>query len=179
MENRNRISCEEIQLSLLTWNTGKLEGLIEQHLRSCEKCRQFQQLLIDISDSSQITEEENLHPDARILISLKKNFKARTTTSAEKQTGNLFNLLITLFRKRIPVYQVMLAVFIAGIIYFSFTEINFFKADFEEPNLRSQSGKQTIQPVEFPMQQQLDQNHQIGKSLAEDSLMAKFRVSVL
>ncbi len=179
MKNRTEISCEEVRQMLLEKNTGELNKRIKQHLEFCQKCREFQELLTDISNSTRITAEENLQPDDQILGMLKKRFKAQTASTMHKHTGNFFESLLALFQRRIPVYQALLAVFIAGIFYFSFTKINFFKPQPEEPKLVLQSKKQTVQPLEFPFQSQLDQTNQIGKSLAEDSLLARFRVSIL
>ncbi len=179
MKNRTEISCEEVQQMLLAQDIGELDDPLKQHLESCQKCRKFQMLLTEVSNSTQVTAEENLQPDPHILKTLKKKLKAQTASTGHKQTGNFFESLAALFRRRIPVYQVLLAVFIAAIFYFSFTKINLFEAELKEPRLISKSAKRTVQPVEFPVQTQLDQTHQIGKSLAEDSMLAKFRVSIL
>jgi len=172
METRNNTSCEKIQELLLDQNTGKLDEMVTQHLTTCEKCREFQKTLTAISRSAQITSEDHLRPDPRIISTLKRNFRKQSISD------NFLELLVALFQKRIPVYQILLAVFIAAIFYFSFTKINFFQADSEEANLVSQSENQIIRSVEFPVSR-LEQDQQIGKSLSEDSLLAKFRVSIL
>lgn len=179
MENKNEISCEEVQQLLLEQNVVKTDDRIGQHLESCDKCQEFQQFLLEISDSTQFNSTENLQPDPRILQRLKENFEASNAYALPKQTNSFFEYIKVLFRKRIPVYQVVVAVFIAAISYFSYTKIDFLKPKPEKQKLISQSLNPTVQPVEFPAQAPLDQDQQIGKSLAEDSVLAKFRVSIL
>jgi len=179
MENKNDISCKEVQQSLLEHNNIKTNKRIGPHLESCEKCREFHQLLLEISESTQVNSDTDLQPDPGILRTLKENFELSNNRAALKQVGSLFESLTALFRKRIPVYQVMVAVFIAGIFYFSYSKLDLFKPHPDKQQLISQSLNPTVQPVEFPVQTPLDQDRQIGKSLAEDSVLAKFRVSIL
>lgn len=209
MKNRNEIPCKEIWELLLDQSRSELSGSIKGHLETCQKCREFQKLLTEISNYTQISSEENLQPDPRILKLLKKNFKSQTASYMLKQRGRFFDPLLALFQKRIPIYQVLLAMFIAAIVYFSITKINISNTKPDELNFSAKGESQTTQLnkslrdrstnlqvdlrshgeesvdrstrrlVEFPVQTQLDQAHQIGRSLAEDSLLAKFRVSIL
>jgi hypothetical protein len=179
MKNRSDVSCEYVQQLLLRKNPGELDVHVTEHLESCQKCREFQGLLTQFSNSTEAAAEESLQPDPQILKTLKNRLEETSATSNRRQKSNLFEPLLALFQRRIPVYQFLLAVFIAAIFYFSFIKTNWFEPKPQEPNVISQSEQQTIQPVEFPIQSQLDQTNQVGKSLAEDSISAKFRVSIL
>jgi hypothetical protein len=172
MKTRNEISCENIQELLLDQSTENLDQRIIRHIEKCDDCRKFQMTLTTISRSARISPEENLTPDPRIIATLRRSFRKKTTTD------NPLESLLALFQKRIPVYQIMLAVFISATLYFSLTKMGLFQADTKRNNLVSQSGKEVIHPAEFPVIQ-LEQDRQMGKSLSEDSLLAKFRVSIL
>lgn len=172
MQTGNDISCKKIQELLLDRNPGKLDEIVTWHLQTCEECREFQGALTAISDSAQISSEEYLQPDPRIMNALKRNLQKQSNPN------NLLESLLTLFQKRIPVYQILLGVFIAAIFYFSITKINFFPVEPEQSDVVLETENQVVQSVEFPVLQ-LEQDQQIGKSLSEDSLSAKFRVSVL
>lgn len=179
MENKNDISCKEVQQLLLDLDITDMDDRIGKHLSSCEICQEFHQLLLKISNSTKINSDESLQPDPGILKKLKGNFELSNHRAAPKQISNLFESLTTMLLKKIPVYQVMVAVFIAGIFYFSYSKLNLFRPHPDKQQLISQASNPTVQPVEFPAQAPLDQNRQIGKSLAEDSVLAKFRVSIL
>ena len=172
MKTRSDISCEKIQELLLDRNAEKLDEAITSHFDTCENCRQFYETVIVFSRSAEISPGDRPQPDPRIIDTLKRNFKRRSTTD------NFLEPLLALFHKRIPVYQIMLAVFIAAIFYFSIAKFDTSRTKPDEMNFSSQTENQPILPVEFPVLP-LEQHQQIGKSLAEDSLLAKFRVSIL
>lgn len=170
MKNRNDISCKKVQALLLDKNIGELPDSLKEHCETCQNCMEFQKLLTEISDTTQL--EKNLQPDPKIIKTLRKEFNKQTTSSP------YFEPIVSLFQKRIPVYQVILAMFIAAIFYFTFNKIDISKSNNEEIKLTNQVEGQTIQAAEFPVVP-LDRNQQFGISLKEDSVLAKFRVSIL
>ena len=170
MKNRNDIPCKEIQDLLLDKNSGELPDSLKAHLETCHNCQEFQKLLTEISDSTQL--EGNLKPNPKIIKTLRKEFKKQATSTP------YFESITALLQKRIPVYQVILAMFIAAIFYFTFTKIDLSKPDSGKVKLSTQIDEQTIQSAEFPTIP-IDQDQQVGISLKEDSVLAKFRVSIL
>jgi hypothetical protein len=170
MKNRNDISCKEVQELLLDKNSGELPDSLKAHLETCQNCREFQNMLTEISNSTQL--EENLKPDPKIVRTLRKEFKKQTISTP------YFGPIIALFQKRIPVYQVVMAMFIAAIFYFTLIKIDISKPNPEGVKLTTQIEEQTIQSAEFPTIP-IDQDQQVGISLKEDSVLAKFRVSIL
>lgn len=172
MEAKNNNSCERIRALLLDPKATELDKSTKRHLDTCEQCREFQNTLILISNAARIGSEEHPQPDPRIISLLKSNFEKQSPTNGFLES------LLALFQKRIPVYQILVAVFLAAIFYFSVTKISFSQADSEKASLDFQRGNQILQSVEFPTLP-LQQDQQIGKSLSEDSLSARFRVSVL
>lgn len=172
MKTRNEISCKEVQDLLLDRNKGEIPSSIKEHMESCQNCKEFQMLLVDISDATQLKAEKNLRPDPKIIKTLRKEFKKQITPNP------YIHPILALFQKRIPVYQVLLAMFIAAIFYFTFVKIDLFKPNSGEAKVSTQIDEQTIQSAEFPTIP-IDQDQQVGISLKEDSVLAKFRVSIL
>ena len=172
MKTRNEISCKEVQDLLLDRNKGEIPSSIKEHIESCQNCKEFQILLVDISDATQLKAEKTLRPDPKTIKTLRKEFKKQTTPNP------YFQSILALFQKRIPVYQVLLAMFMAAIFYFTFVRIDLSKPHSGVVKLSTQIEGQTIQSAEFPTIP-IDQDQQVGISLKEDSVLAKFRVSIL
>lgn len=172
MKTRSEISCEKVQELLLDQSMENLDEEITGHLETCGNCRKFQRTLTAISRSARISREDDLSPDPRIIAMLKRNLRKKSTTNSP------FDSLLAFFQKKIPVYQIMVAVFIAAMLYFSVAKMSRFQANTNRADLASRPESEVIQSTEFPATQ-LDQDKQLGKSLSEDSLLAKFRVSIL
>ncbi|NOX90154.1 MAG: hypothetical protein GXO77_14135 [Calditrichaeota bacterium] len=178
--NGNCSRIEHLIIRQMTSNINdKEKELVDDHLKTCKKCRQFRQILMRISSSfaSDALSELSPSPDVRLNLIHEMEMLQRAEKSfADKISDALYSL----FTYRIPVYQFVLAIILIFGIFFG-------KSIFFQPQ----------NPVTFPSDASITKNEIIvdqpkirahlqivnrqktGESIKEDSVLTKFIVTTL
>ena len=178
-ENRNR-KCDEIERLLIKRGFDELTQqeslLLEDHLRSCDSCRCYQNALSNLQDSMRIGTEK-LAPDPAIRESIIRRMEALRPRQAGIAVRGWHHIR-DLLQHRIPVYQPVLG---AVLVLLIFTVVKHLSMPTEEEPLDVQTLVQTeiVMPTQLSVIDNLEiiKAQKIGRSAGEDTTLARFIVS--
>jgi hypothetical protein len=155
--------------------------MLAEHLRECEACRTFQQVLLNVQQAIQPIAEEMLIPNPTIRQNI-RNRISRSIPARPASNGlrEAWNMLHDILKLKIPVYQAVLAMAIVFAVFIGIDKVN---ARGEQETLQrllsEQNGKQTFVSSEAPHHIARIDSQKIGRSVAEDSLLMKFIVTAM
>lgn len=173
--------CDDIERLLINRLLGELTTdknlLVEEHLRTCTRCRSYQIALLNMQNAMQAEGEEKLAPDPAI----RENVIRRMRAARSREAGILGNLLESFrraFAYRIPVYQAVLGA--ALIVAMSITLRHLPSSALQEP-----SEVRPLVRLEMPPPSQMSvidnlevvRQQKIGRSVREDTTLTRFVVS--
>jgi anti-sigma factor RsiW len=177
------LNCDDIEQLLIKRNIDGLSEeesqMLQEHLRSCDRCRSFENTLLSLQDSMQFGTREKLAPDPAIrenVIQRMRDLKPQET----RVLGKAYKAIKSLLQYRIPVYQALPVVIL--ILLLSLAVEQFPSSTRHEP-----AGLSSIAKTESPVPAQLrviedlgiiDQQ-KIGQSLKEDTTLAQFIVGTI
>ncbi len=95
---------------------------LERHLESCIKCRTFGLNLKKIPDSMKVPSEGGLTPDTAVYYRAVEKMKEQNKIP-QKNSIPVWQLIVDIFKYRIPAYQVVLGIILVIIIFFSADKI--------------------------------------------------------
>jgi hypothetical protein len=186
MEKSNenpKVNCDDIQRLLVNKISDELtrdeHRLVEEHLKSCGHCRSYQNTLLKLQSSMQISEEEKLVPDPAI----RENILQRMKTSQPQETGILrstWQYVRSVFEYRVPVYQTLSGLALIALIFLATRQISF-SPDQRPPEPRSLIRMEMPTPTQMSVVDNLDiiDKQKIGRSVTEDSALTRFIVSTM
>ncbi len=164
-----KIKCSQIEELLSIKKNDEFsseeQSLIEKHLKVCNSCFKFSQMLNKIE---QIEIEEQLEPEQFVYENLVNNLKLRER-NVKRKFEFLPDLIADLLNYRVTVYQVA-----AGFLLLLFA-INLPNLIETEPALHEQKliRNQQIQINQFNLTDKLEQLRNVGNNVKEDSLFFK------
>jgi Tfp pilus assembly pilus retraction ATPase PilT len=121
-------NCEDIEQLLVNRILDELTRdenfVVEEHLKSCEHCQTYQQILLNLKNSMQIDAKETLIPDPAI----RENILRQMKTLNPQETGFFkvtWQYIRNIFKYRIPVYQALSGLALIALIFLIVNQLSF------------------------------------------------------
>lgn len=179
MTKQKKNDCQDIELLLLKNNIEDLniedQKLVEEHLKNCDKCISYYNILQNIQQSAKIYLEENLIPDPAIHYNITKYLK----TQKSKQYGLLSNswqFIKDILEIKIPVYQLVSSAVIIFFIVFAINKLTVTPK--YTPNIApgTESVVDTLlyQKIGIVNPLKVIDQHKLGRTVEEDSAYTKY-----
>ena len=148
---------------------------VKEHLKSCKKCRHYESTLKNLHNSMQTGKSQKLVPNPNIRQTLLSQLKPHKTTRLDI-FGNIWQNITRIFEYRIPVYQAVLGLTFAFLVFFTINQVNhldsqIFSGDMSTTTVDSTNFINVTKTLEMAEQQK------IGRNIYEDSLLTRFIVT--
>jgi len=178
MKKATQSPCRSFE-DLLIWQTvdfinEEQAEKLNQHLKACTACQQFQSLLFATSSAMKIKEKTNFVPDANIrqaVIQKMTQHQIKAATFLQAMLQTIWKLL----EYRIPVYQGILGIILVTCLIWGALNLPFWS---QPPyrQVRNQSWQENIQLDQRNGLNTLDilEAQKVGKSVSEDTMLIKF-----
>jgi hypothetical protein len=179
----SNMDCDDIERLLTNRIFDKLtqdeNRLVEEHLKSCDRCRSYQNTLLSLQHSMKIGAEEKLVPD----LAIRQNIIQRMKTLKPVETGIFakgWYYTRNIFEYRIPVYQALSGLVLIALIYLTVGQFSF------SPD-RKPSEPQSLAQIELstPTQMRVVDDleiidlQKIGRNVKEDTTLTRFIVTTM
>jgi hypothetical protein len=177
------MDCDDIERLLTNRIFDKLTQdenlLVEEHLKSCDRCQSYQNALLNLQNSMEIGPEHELAPDPAI----RENIIQRMKTLNPVETGifaKSWHYVRNVFEYRVPVYQALSGLVLIALIYLTVGQLSFSPA--QKP-----SEPQSLAQIETPTPTQMrvvdnlkiiDQQ-KIGQNVKDDTTLTRFIVTTM
>ncbi|MBN1684735.1 MAG: hypothetical protein JW855_04815 [Gammaproteobacteria bacterium] len=175
------VKCDTVEDLLIKQSIEILSAdensLLENHLKTCVHCQEYQNQLVSIQSSMTIDQKSQLKPDPAIHQLLKqrmnafKPIKHRTVDSPWQRFRNILEY-------RIPVYQGLIGLACSILI---FVAINYFSLSNHQQTRSSEysinMADTTFYQINVINNLQIIEQQKIGRNVKEDSLLTRFIVS--
>lgn len=179
-ENKiQRIQCPNIE----NWISKKFAGdlnaeensLLSEHLLQCRSCRRAVTLAENLFESLHFSRDTSLTPDPGIRQKLRKRVKQlKQNEKPAPQTPLSF--VINLLKIRVPVYQAVIGMIIfLGILLYS----NYLTIPNSNPLSEAPESVQYADSTGLVDTIRTSTPEKVGRSIREDSLLAKFFMTVM
>lgn len=179
-ENKTcHIQCQNIDNLISRKLSGELSGeensLLSEHLLHCQSCRSAVASAESLFESLYHSREKSLNPDPVIRQRLRKRVKE--LKRKEKPAPRVpLSFIINIFKIRVPVYQAVLGmVFFFGILLYA----NYLTFPDSHPLSRAAETVQYADSTGLLDSIKTSVPQKIGRSIREDSLLAKFFMTVM
>lgn len=175
------IRCDEVEHLLVKKDVDGLTPeenlLLEDHLKSCERCRSYQNALLNVRRSVQIVSEEKLIPDPAV----RHNILQSMSAPKEKETSVLsswWQFAARILAYRIPVYQTLAGVVLIIVIS---SGINQLFLTTQRETLKQQTFARIettgLTQIRITENLQIIEQQKIGRSAKEDVALTQFLVT--
>jgi hypothetical protein len=181
-ENLN-MKCDEIEGLLIQRHFDQITKdqslLVEKHLKSCDRCRNYQKILSGLQESMTIGTKDKLVPDPAIRENVIRRMKTVKTQPANI-FENTWQSAKRMFEYRVPVYQALFTVALITLIYLGIRQMNF-STNQEVPSPQNVIHLQVPIPTELSVIDNLEivKQQKIGRSVSEDITLTRFIVSTM
>jgi len=184
MKESNKIGnirCEDIEGLLIRQNfedlTGNEKSLLQEHVKTCNQCRNYQHHLMNFQNSMAISKKSQLRPDPVIRQTLMDRMNALKPKNY-RIVDSLWQRLLNILEYRIPVYQGLIGIaccllIFVGINYFSFSN----QPHSESLQYTKMMADTTFYQINVIENLQIIEQQKIGKNISEDTLLTRFIVS--
>jgi hypothetical protein len=175
------LNCDATEVLLIQRHFDEITKdkslLVEEHLKSCDRCRSYQRTLSILQESMQIGTEERLVPHPAI----RENVIRRMKTVKVQQSGifdNIWQSVKGVFAYRVPVYQALFTVALIALIFLGVRQINL-------PTEREISSPEGVIQLQTPISTEVSvidnleivRQQKIGRSVGDDITLTRFIVS--
>lgn len=176
-------SCDQAELLLIKKTIEKLtedEGLlVEEHLKSCQRCRSLETAVVNMQDTMRTSTKEAPVPDPAVRQNILRQMNA-----LKLRPPGIFSrgwqYVRDVFEYRIPVYQTLLGAALVVLLFFAVRQLS---TTSPQPPSEPPSAAQ----VETPMIGQMSvlddlsilDRQKIGRNAKEDSYLTQFIVSTM
>jgi hypothetical protein len=177
------VNCDKTEGLLIQKHFDKIRPdqslSVEEHLKSCERCRSYQKTLSGLQTSMQIAAEDKLAPDPAI----RQNIIRRIKTVRAEEAGILargWQYIRSGFQYRIPVYQALFGAVLIALIFFGVRQLPFSPGQ-EGPAWQGVARLQMPVSTEMSVIDNLEivRQQKIGRNVKEDSTLTRFIVSTM
>jgi hypothetical protein len=175
--------CDEMEwllvCKILDGITPNQNIKLKEHLKSCERCRSYQETLSGLQHTMKAGAEEKLQPDPAI----KENIIKRMKAAKRKEAGVLTRIWQStkaMFDYRIPAYQAVLGLILVALVYFA-VERSPSIPEQEIPISHSLTRMEVPPPAEISVIDNLSviDHQKIGRTLGEDTTLTRFIVATM
>lgn len=177
------LNCDDVERLLIhrifDQLTQEANLSVEEHLKSCERCRSYQKTLLNLQDSMQISTEEKLVPDPAI----RQNILRQMKTLKPVETGIFakgWHLIRSIFAYRIPLYQPLAGVILIVLIFVASRQLSFSPVQ-KTPEPPSLTRTETPAPAQMSVisNLQIIEQQKIGRNVKEDTTLTRFIVTTM
>jgi len=177
------INCDDIGQLLIKKSIDELTEdenlLLEEHLKSCDRCQTYQNTLLSLQHSMKTGAEEKLIPDPAI----RQNIIRQMKTLKPVETGIFskgWHLIRSIFEYRIPVYQPLAGVVLIVLIFLASRQLPL-SPDQKTPELHSLTRIETPTPAQMSVIDNLEiiKQQKIGQNVKEDTTLTRFIVTTM
>jgi hypothetical protein len=181
-ENSN-MECDDIERLLTNRIFDKLTQdenlLVEEHLKSCDRCQSYQNILLNLQNSMRVDVGEKLTPDPAI----RENIIRRMKTLKPMDTGifaKSWHYVRNVFEYRVPVYQALSGLVLIALIYLMVGQLSF-SPDRKTPELQSFAQIETSIPAQMRVMDDLGiiDQQKIGQNVKDDTTLTRFIVTTM
>jgi hypothetical protein len=179
-ENKiHRSQCQNIDDLISKKLSGEFSGvensLLSEHLLDCQSCRNAVTAAENLFESLHFSHEKSLNPDPALRQRLRKRVK-RLKQNEKPAPQMPLDFIINLLRIRVPVYQAVIGMVIfLGILlysnYLTFPNTSSLSEAPESAQYADSTGQMDTIRTSGP--------EKLGRSIREDSLLAKFFMTVM
>jgi len=177
----SKITCSNIESLLIK---GKLEEItnieqkmIRNHIEVCEKCRNYESVLINISDTMKIDKRSTIKSSPAIKKNILHKMKSIYNNEYKSYKTN-WNKLWSVFEYRIPIYQALSIMVVVFLVLFGLNYINVTNIDKStQRNVLKHSEKLSSSYADTSDSLQRFNDQNIGRNIQEDSLLIRFVVT--
>jgi len=177
------LNCDEIEGLLIQRHFDEITQdqslLVEEHLKSCDRCRTYQKILLNMQNSMQIGAEEKLIPDPAIRQNIIQQLRA-----LKPQEAGIFargwHYIRSIFEYRVPVYQALFGVVLIALIFLAIKQYPS-SADQKPLEPRGLAQIETPLPAQMSVIDNLEiiKGQKIGLNVKEDTTLTRFIVSTM
>ena len=175
------MKCDAVEELLIKQGIEKLsveeDNLLQNHLKNCVNCREFQNQLVSIQSTMKIDQQSQLKPDPAIHRILMKRMNAAKQVKL-RRVDSAWQRLMNLLEYRIPVYQGLIGLACSLLI---FVAINYFSFSSQQQSVRPDyhvnKADTSFYQVNVIKNLQIIEQQKIGRNVKEDSLLTRFIVS--
>jgi hypothetical protein len=177
------INCDDIEQLLVNKIFDELTQdenlLVEEHLKSCDRCQSYQNALLNLQKSMEIGPEDELAPDPAI----RENIIQRMKTLNPVETGIFtkgWQYVRNIFEYRVPVYQALSGLVLIALIYLTVGQLSF-SPDRKSSEPQSLAQMETPTPTQMRVVDNLEiiDLQKIGQNVREDTTLTRFIVSTM
>jgi hypothetical protein len=181
--NAPDVNCDGIEQLLIKKSLEKLTDqenrLIQEHLRSCDGCRNYQSALLRLKNSMQINMEDKLVPHPAI----RRTLIQRMRDLRSQEIGNLkgaYKSVMRLFEYRIPVYQALSGAVLVVLIFLAVKQFSF-TAEQKTTGLHKVAQVETSIPAQMRVMDDLGiiDQQKIGQNVKDDTTLTRFIVTTM
>ena len=178
-ESQNSDICEEFKQHVIMQHGEDLIGdqnqLIYEHLNICQTCFNYYQTVLKMQESL-VYDDSDLQPDPRVRLKLISRLNEKNI-KGEKGHKKFLDKLSGVFGYRVPVYQAVFAFFLLCALVFTLDQVSISKRPTYRDSAPYLYMDQTILINSPSYNINLIQEHQIGRNVKEDSILARYLVS--
>jgi hypothetical protein len=180
--NSPDVNCDSIEHLLIKKSIDELtdeeKGLIQEHLRLCERCRNYQSALLGLKESMRISAEKKLAPHPSIRETVIERMKSLRPQEAGF-LGRAFQSVIHIFEYRIPVYQALSGAVLVVLILVAMKQFSF-------TTERKTTGLHSLTQIETSITAQMRviddlsilKQQKIGQNVKDDTTLTRFIVTM-
>jgi hypothetical protein len=176
-------NCDDIEQLLIKKSIDGLcedeSHFIQEHLKSCGRCKNFQDALLNLQDSMQVGRIDKLAPDPAIREKVIQRIKSLKHQEADIP-GKTYKAIRSILEYRIPVYR---ALPVVVLLILMFLAVKQFPSGFRHEPAGVHSIAET--GISVPTQLRVIDNlgiidqQKIGQSVKDDTTLARFIVGTI
>jgi hypothetical protein len=179
----SNMDCDDIERLLTNRIFDKLTQdenlLVEEHLKSCDRCQSYQNALLNLQSSMEIGPEHELTPDPAI----RENIIQRMKTLNPVETGifaKSWHYVRNVFEYRVPVYQALSGLVLIALIYLTVGQLSFSPGR-KPSEPQSSAQMETPTPTQMRVVDNLDiiDLQKIGQNVKDDTTLTRFIVTTM
>lgn len=180
-DKKNGLACDAAQELLIK---GDFESLahdeafaLAEHLQHCGPCAAFQSNLVNIAKFIRVSASENLTPDPAIREHIRNKIKLPRQTAGG--LSEIWHFVLEVLNVRIPVYQAVLGMAVVAAMFLAFDKLSA-RGDGEitKSARMTQTENHLLAPAVVLNHITEIDSQKIGRTVADDSLLMKFMVTV-
>lgn len=180
--NKNPM-CSEIQDLLIKFSINKLTDqenqIVNEHLKLCEECSAYQNVLNEIPISLAVPGKSNLIPNPVISQLAAKRMKERKSMLTQS-ANNIWDSILSILNYRVPIYQAVFGMTFFFCVFFGLNRINFTANSMRGNFSETLQNKNNITILNDSLENILGiERWNVGISLHDDTVLTHFTVKAM
>ena len=174
-----KIKCSDIENLLIKKNMDQITKaekiLLQQHLNSCQNCRNFASVVIKLLSSMRVDERSELLPDPAIRQNIQKYMK----TEKARTLVDFWRSIRCVLEYRITVYQGVLGIAVSVVLFLAVQNLSFNNSKPAEHQVEDKMEELAWDQFNVINDLQVIDQQKIGFNVAEDTILTQFIVTAM